>query len=96
MPAYRSQTVPGGAQSAIDQAASLLAGASRPVIIVGGGIKNTEGHTQALALAEALNSPIVTSPGHGDAIPFAHPLNAGQMGPRGNIVASRLVRENVT
>jgi thiamine pyrophosphate-dependent acetolactate synthase large subunit-like protein len=90
---YRSQSVPAGAQSAIDQATTLLAGATRPVIIAGGGIKNTEGHAQALALAEALNCPIVTSPGHGDAIPFAHPLNAGQMGPRGNIVASRLVRE---
>ena len=90
---YRSQSVPAGAQSAIDQAAALLAGATRPVIIAGGGIKNTEGHPQALALAEALNCPIVTSPGHGDAIPFGHPLNAGQMGPRGNIVASRLVRE---
>ena len=33
------------------------------------------------------------SPGHGDAIPFGHPLNAGQMGPRGNQVASRLVLE---
>ncbi len=91
--AYRSQSVPEGAQAAIDEAASLLAGAMRPVIIAGAGIKNTEGHTQALALAEALNCPIVTSPGHGDAIPFGHPLNAGQMGPRGNIVASRLVRE---
>ena len=91
--AYRSQTAPAGAQSAIDQAAALLAGATRPVIIAGGGIKNTEGHAQALALAEALNCPIVTSPGHGDAIPFGHPLNAGQMGPRGNAVASRLVRE---
>jgi thiamine pyrophosphate-dependent acetolactate synthase large subunit-like protein len=91
--AYRSQTVPAGAQSAIDHAAALLAGATCPVIIAGGGIKNTEGHAQALALAEALNCPIVTSPGHGDAIPFGHPLNAGQMGPRGNVVASRLVRE---
>ena len=91
--AYRSQTAPAGAQSAIDQAAALLAGATRPVMIAGGGIKNTEGHAQALALAEALNCPIVTSPGHGDAIPFGHPLNAGQMGPRGNVVASRLVRE---
>ncbi len=90
---YRSHSVPAGAQSAIDQAARLLAGATRPVIIAGGGIKNTEGHAQALALAEALNCPIVTSPGHGDAVPFGHPLNAGQMGPRGNIVASRLVRE---
>ena len=90
---YRSQTVPAGAQTAIDQAAALLANAARPVIIAGGGIKNSGGHAQALALAEALNAPVVTSPGHGDAIPFGHPLNAGQMGPRGNEVASRLVRE---
>ncbi len=90
---YRSHSVPAGAQSAIEQAAALLAGARCPVIIAGGGIKNTEGHVEALALAEALNCPIVTSPGHGDAIPFGHPLNAGQMGPRGNVVASRLVRE---
>ena len=40
-----------------------------------------------------LNIPIVTSAGHGDAIPFTHKLNAGQMGPRGNPVASRLVKE---
>ena len=90
---YRSHSVPAGAQAAIDQASSMLATATRPVIIAGGGIKNTQGHAQALALAEALNCPIVTSPGHGDAVPFGHPLHAGQMGPRGNIVASRLVRE---
>lgn len=90
---YRSQSVPAASTDAIAQAAKMLAAASRPVIIAGGGIKNTGGHVQALALAEALNAPIVTSPGHGDAIPFGHPLNAGQMGPRGNIVASRLVRE---
>ena len=90
---YRNHTVPAGEQSAIDRAALLLANAHRPVIIAGGGIKNSGGHLQALALAEALNAPIVTSPGHGDAIPFGHPLNAGQMGPRGNLVASRLVCE---
>ncbi len=91
--AYRVQSVPAGSQETIEQATALLHKAKRPVIIAGGGIKNTEGHVQAIALAEALNSPIVTSPGHGDAIPLGHPLNAGQMGPRGNEVASRLVRE---
>ncbi len=90
---YRSQTVPAGAVSAIKEAAELLRSAERPVIIAGGGIKNTGGHVEALELAEALNAPIVTSPGHGDAIPFGHPLNGGQMGPRGNPVASRLVKE---
>ena len=91
--AYRCQTMPAGHPDAIEAAAKLLCGAERPVIVAGGGIKNTEGHLQALALAQTLNCPVVTSPGHGDAIPASHPLNAGQMGPRGNLVASRLVKE---
>ena len=90
---YRSQFLPAGSADVISQAAELLRSAEKPVIIAGGGIKNTVGHAAAIELAEALNCPIVTSPGHGDAIPFGHRLNAGQMGPRGNVVASRLVKE---
>ena len=90
---YRCQSVPAAAGEAINAAAKLLRGADRPVIVAGGGIKNTGGHGAALALAEALNAPIITAPGHGDALPFGHPLNAGQMGPRGNVVASRLAKE---
>jgi len=90
---YRNHSVPAAHPDQLVQAAKLLTNAKQPVIIAGGGIKNTEGHEQAIALAEALNCPIVTSPGHGDAIPFGHPLNAGQMGPRGNPVASRLAKE---
>jgi acetolactate synthase-1/2/3 large subunit/sulfoacetaldehyde acetyltransferase len=90
---YRNSSVPAGHSNEIARAAKMLAGAVQPVIIAGGGIKNTRGHEAAIALAETLNCPIVTSPGHGDAIPFDHPLNAGQMGPRGNDVASRLVKE---
>ncbi|MEM7269732.1 MAG: thiamine pyrophosphate-binding protein, partial [Pseudomonadota bacterium] len=91
--AYRPAPVPAGAAKEIGEAAALLTSADRPVIIAGGGIKNTLGHEAALALAEELNCPIVASPGHGDAIPNGHPLMAGQMGPRGNAVASRLVKE---
>ncbi|QGX98268.1 thiamine pyrophosphate-binding protein [Roseovarius faecimaris] len=90
---YRPFVAPAGAPQAIADAAALLTGAERLVIIAGGGIKNTGGADQCMALAEALNCPVVSSPGHGDAVPFGHPLNAGQMGPRGNIVASRLVKE---
>ncbi|MEM7377823.1 MAG: thiamine pyrophosphate-binding protein, partial [Pseudomonadota bacterium] len=89
--AYRNQQPPAANGDAIDGAAARLHAARAPVIVVGGGIKTTGGHAAALALAEALNCPVVSSPGHGDAVPFAHPLNAGQMGPRGNPVASRLV-----
>ena len=90
---YRSQNVPVAADDVIKQAAGILGAARQPVIVTGGGIKNTGGHADALALAEALNAPIILAPGHGDAVPFDHPLNAGQMGPRGNPVASRLAKE---
>lgn len=90
---YRPDTKPASNANQIEEAAKLLHSATKPVIVAGGGIKNTRGYKQALELAEALNCPIVTAPGHGDALPFGHPLNAGQMGPRGNPVASRLVKE---
>jgi len=90
---YRVMQNPAPAQNAVSEAAKLLAGAKRPVIITGGGIKNSRGHAPAIALAETLNAPIVLAPGHGDALPFDQPLNAGQMGPRGNPVASRLAKE---
>lgn len=90
---YRPEVKAAAHEDAVETAAKMLRDAKRPVIIAGGGIKNSMGAGEALALAESLNAPIVTSPGHGDAIPASHPLNAGQMGPRGNPVASRLVRE---
>tara|TARA_B100000029_G_scaffold363088_1_gene356123 strand:+ start:461 stop:2161 length:1701 start_codon:yes stop_codon:yes gene_type:complete len=67
--------------------------AKQLVIIAGGGIKYTAKYKEVIKLAELLNVPIVTAAGHGDAIPFNHKLNAGQMGPRGNPVASKLVKE---
>ena len=90
---YRVQFAPAAPAEAVAQAAQMLLDAERPVIVAGGGIKNGGGAAQAIALAEMLDAPIAMSPGHGDAIPFGHPLNAGQMGPRGNPVASRLVNE---
>ena len=82
-----------GDPDAVGRAAALLAGAQRPLIIAGGGVKNGRSHEAALALAERLAAPVACSPGHGDALPCEHPLYAGQVGPRGNVVASRLARE---
>ena len=82
-----------GDAEVVRRAARLLAGAKRPLIIAGGGIKNARAHAQCLALAERLGVPVALSPGHGDAIPAEHPLYAGQVGPRGNAVASALARE---
>lgn len=90
---YRSTTAPAASAEAIANSIQILKSASRPVIVAGGGIKNARQSTETLELAEVLNAPIVTSPGHGDAIAFNHPLNAGQMGPRGNPIASELTRQ---
>ena len=92
---YRNQVLPGPDPASITAAAELLVQAQRPVIAIGGGIKNSGAGAAeiALALAETVNCPIVTSPGHGDAIPHRHRLNGGQMGPRGNVVASRQMQE---
>jgi len=90
---FEAQGYAAGAPADIEAALKLLAAAERPLIIAGGGVKNAGAHAHALRLAEAVNAPVAMSPGHGDAIPFGHPLNAGQVGPRGNVVASGLARE---
>ena len=77
----------------IKKAVKIINNSNKVVIIAGGGIKYTSRYKNVVKLAELLNVPIVTAAGHGDAIPFNHKLNAGQMGPRGNPVASKLVKE---
>jgi len=82
-----------GKKSDIKKAVKIISSATKPVIIAGGGIKYTGNYKEVIKLAELINTPIVTAAGHGDAIPFNYTLNAGQMGPRGNPVASRLMKE---
>jgi len=91
--AARVVDLPAGADGPVQRAAALLTTAERPVIVAGAGIKNGGRFAEVIDLAEKLDAPIATSPGHGDAIPADHRLCAGQMGPRGNPVASRLVCE---
>jgi thiamine pyrophosphate-dependent acetolactate synthase large subunit-like protein len=82
-----------GHPSLIERAAQLLAAAERPLILAGGGVKNGRHGDLVVQLAERLSAPVALSPGHGDAIPCTHPLYAGQVGPRGNAVATGLARE---
>ena len=90
---YSSESFLKAKNSAIKKSAKIIAQSTKPVIIAGGGIKYTAKYKEVIKLAELLNIPMVTAAGHGDAIPFDHKLNAGQMGPRGNPVASKLVKE---
>ena len=79
----------------LKKAVKLLSEAHKPVILVGAGVKNygTSAADSVLKLAELLKAPCTTSPGHGDAIPYSHPLNAGSAGPRGSGLGTKLLRE---
>ena len=90
---YKTTDNSKGKKNDIKKAVKIINIAKKPVIIAGGGIKYEGNYKEVIKLAELINTPIVTSAGHGDAIPFNHKLNFGQMGPRGNLVASQLVKE---
>jgi acetolactate synthase-1/2/3 large subunit/sulfoacetaldehyde acetyltransferase len=90
---YRGYHFPAASEESINQVIQLLQYAKKPVIIAGGGLKNDSGQKALITLAESLQIPVTLSPGHGDVMPFDHPLTMGQMGPRGNPVASELVKQ---
>jgi len=77
----------------VDAIAELLSKAARPVIFAGGGFKWGAGRDALTTLAEKLEVPVVASTGHADVMRHRHPWFAGQAGPRGNRVASRLTKE---
>ena len=77
----------------LEKIISLIDQSSKPVIVCGAGVKNSNTQKEIIHLSNNLNIPIVSSAGHGDVISYEHELYSGQMGPRGNKVASSLVKE---
>jgi acetolactate synthase I/II/III large subunit len=85
LPGYKPTTRPHGKQ--VREAASLIAGASRPVLYVGGGVLKA-GATEELAeLAELTGAPVVTTLMARGAFPDSHPQNLGMPGMHGNVTA---------
>jgi pyruvate oxidase len=72
-------------------AAEAIRQARRPVIIAGAGARGA--HTELLALAEALNAPVLTTFRAKGLVPDIHPLGAGVLGRSGTPVASWLMNE---
>ena len=72
-----------GDAEAVAQAAALLAGAQRPLLLAGGGIVDGDATDFAVALAERLDMAVVPSYGHNDAFPNSHRLYVGPPGGRG-------------
>ncbi|MBW2268978.1 MAG: sulfoacetaldehyde acetyltransferase [Deltaproteobacteria bacterium] len=82
----------GGSES-LEAAAALLANARFPVILSGGGVVMAGGGAEAIALAEFLSAPVITSYLHNDAFPASHQLMCGSIGYQGSKAAMRIVEQ---
>ena len=71
----------------LDQAAEGLAGGARPMIWAGGGVVRAGASPALVALAEALQAPVVTSLHGRGALPEDHPLCLGALAPSPEIAA---------
>jgi len=72
-------------------ALDLLQKAERPIFVAGGGVRASGAGRELVALAEALQIPVVTSLNAKDAIPGTHPLSAGVVGSYSRESANRAV-----
>ncbi|HET9694439.1 MAG TPA: sulfoacetaldehyde acetyltransferase [Steroidobacteraceae bacterium] len=82
-----------GDAGALDAAATLLAEATFPVIVAGGGVILAEGSAEAIALAELLHAPVCNSYLHNDSFPAGHPLWCGPLGYQGSKAAMQLIAQ---
>ncbi len=76
----------------VARAAAMLAGAERPMIIVGNGARGQM--AEVTALAEKLNAPVATTFKAKGLIADDHPLGCGVMGRSGTPVASWFMNES--
>jgi len=91
-PAREPAAAPAPGAAAAARAADQLNAAERPLIIAGAGVKWSRASEQLMELADRLNAPVAASAGHADVVPNDYRLYAGQIGPRGNAVATGLAR----
>ncbi len=87
-----SQTAITPAKSSLDLALARVARAKRPLIIVGYGAR--DGMAEVIALAEALNAPIITTFKAKGQVGDDHPLGGGVLGRSGTPVASWFMNES--
>ncbi len=80
-----------GGEKSLDAAADLLANATFPVILCGGGVVMANGQPEAVRLAELLQAPVANSYLHNDSFPAKHPLWCGPLGYQGSKAAMKLI-----
>jgi sulfoacetaldehyde acetyltransferase len=80
-----------GGETAIAEAAKLIADAKFPVILNGAGVVLSGGIEASKQLAEQLDAPVCCNYQHNDAFPGSHPLAAGPLGYNGSKAAMQLI-----
>jgi acetolactate synthase-1/2/3 large subunit len=85
LPGYHPVTRPHGKQ--IREAAKLIAGASRPVLYVGGGVLKARATAELRKLAELTGIPVVTTLMARGAFPDTHTQHLGMPGMHGTVAA---------
>ena len=85
LPGYHPVTRPHSRQ--VREAARLIAGASRPVLYVGGGVLKAGASPELLELAEMTGIPVVTTLMARGGFPGSHRQNLGMPGMHGTVAA---------
>jgi acetolactate synthase I/II/III large subunit len=75
----------------VAHALAKLRGATRPVLVVGGGARASRAGAEVLALAEALAIPVATSLNGKSLVPSTHPLSVGVVGTYSRESANKIV-----
>jgi len=87
-PARLRGSLPQPSQAQIQEAAGLLAGARRPLVVSGSGVDRGGANAELLQLVELLNCPVMTSMAGRSTVPQDHP-NAVQLFGVGGDLAKR-------
>jgi acetolactate synthase-1/2/3 large subunit len=82
-----------GDPTRIAAAADILAGAKAPVLWLGNGVKIADAGAEALALAERLSMPVITTFNGMGAVPTTDPLVYGALTRMGTELSSRVLAE---
>ncbi len=77
----------------LDAVAEIIRGASKPVIIAGGGVTYSEANGALKEFVEATGIPISETQAGKGSLPFDHPLNLGAVGATGNPAANLFARQ---
>jgi 3D-(3,5/4)-trihydroxycyclohexane-1,2-dione acylhydrolase (decyclizing) len=78
---------------ALDRAVRLIRGASRPLLVAGGGLIYSEATAALRALVEASGIPVAETQAGKGALPYDHPCSVGAVGATGSTAANALARE---